>query len=65
MNVYSKKLFTELERKINDLNIDQNQFPNNYEQAIEIILEKTNELKSYVTMKGFSNIEKEIYFLSM
>lgn len=62
MNVYFKKLFTELERQINELNIDQNQSLSNYEQAIEIILEKTNELKSYVTAKGFSNVEKEIYF---
>ncbi|MCO5287018.1 MAG: RteC domain-containing protein [Chitinophagaceae bacterium] len=51
-----------MERQINELNIDQSQSLSNYEQAIEIILEKTNELKSYVTAKGFSNVEKEIYF---
>lgn len=62
MTGYYKRAIDELDRQINELTYEQDNFLVFYEKAIELILGKISELKKYVLKKGFKSQKEEINF---
>lgn len=63
MTGHYKKVFNELEDKINELLFEQDNFLTSYEKVIEIILQKATKLKEYVLKTGFKSTQDDQLFV--
>ncbi|MFH6967176.1 RteC domain-containing protein [Flavobacterium sp. FlaQc-28] len=62
MTGYYKKEIDDLDSKINELTIDQDNSFASCEKVIELVLNKVLKLKKYVLMKGFKSQQEEVHF---
>lgn len=62
MTGYYKSAIDDLEDQINELTYEQDDLLVFYEKTIQLILNKTAELKKYMVKTGFKNQKEEIYF---
>lgn len=62
MTGYYKRAIDDLENQISELNYEQGDILVSYENAIEIVLSKTAELKEYILKSGFKSAGGNIFF---
>jgi len=62
MTGYYKRVIDDLDNKINELTVDQDNSLASYEKVIELVLNNITALKKHVLKNGFKNEQEEIYF---
>lgn len=62
MTEFYKRAYNELENKINELLIEQENQLASFEKVIAIIVQKLGKLKEYVLKTDFKNQQEEIHF---